>query len=416
MQAVRDKLRIEYVAIGDLRPDPFNPRRISDEEMEALTRSIREFGLVDPLVVRKEDRSIIGGHQRLVAAKRLGFTEVPVVFVDLSEEQARLLNLALNRISGAWDEELLAQLFKELKLAEADLTLSGFCEDEITGFLKSLEAKEKRHRAETFDVEAALADAKKAEPRTRLGDLYLLGPHRLLCGDASDPGAADRLMGGTQIDLLFTDPPYGIGYVPRDRPAQVRDRTRRRFDGILNDDEPQALIEAAWANIVGLSKEGTVYYVCAGTPIVPLLHRLLTETCGREPTIIVWAKPTFTLTRRDYHPQFEFIFYGWKGKKHFWCGDRRQSDLWLESREPTSTYSHPTQKPLALVERALTNSSEEDALVLDPFLGSGTTLIAAERLGRRCYGIELDPYFCDVIVARWEAFTGEKAKLEKEDR
>jgi len=219
-------------------------------------------------------------------------------------------------------------------------------------------------------------------------------------------------MGEEKADIVFTDPPYGVNYVPRERPTAKGTGSRRRFGGILNDDQPQDLIEAAWQNIASVSRDGTVYYVCAGTPIIALLHRLFTETCGRQPTIIVWGKESFSLTRRDYHPQFEFILYGWLGRKHYWCGDRRQSDLWLQSREPTSTYSHPTQKPLALVERALTNSSREGDLVLDLFMGSGTTLIAAERLGRHCYGMELDPHFCDVIVAKWKAFTGEAARLE----
>lgn len=412
MRRERRRLRIEYVPIRVLKPDPFNPRRISSGEMDSLTRSIKDFGMVDPLVVRREDNVVIGGHQRLLAAKRLGHTHVPVVFVDLTQEQAKLLNLALNRISGEWDEELLGRLFEELKVANTDLSLSGFGEDEIGDFLKDLETRERRHRIETFDVGKALANAQRVVPRTKLGDLYLLGPHRLLCGDAASLKSVSRLMAGERADILFTDPPYGIDYVPRERPSAKGTRSQRRFDGILNDHQPHQIVEAAWKNILSASREGTAFYICAGGPIVPLLYRLFRQTCGRDPTIIVWGKESFSLSRRDYHPQLEFIFYGWKGKKHYWCGDRRQGDLWLESREPTSTYCHPTQKPLALVERALKNSSRKDDLVLDPFLGSGTTLVAAERLGRRCYAIELDPYYVDVAVSRWEAFTGEKARLE----
>ena len=388
MERESERLRIEYVRIDELQPDPFNPRRMPHAEMEALTRSIREFGLVDPLVVRKEDNSIIGGHQRLLAAKRLGYEEVPVVYVDVSQEQARLLNLALNRISGQWDQQLLAQLFKELKVLDVDLTLSGFGEEEILGFLQSLERRERRHRAETFDLELALADVGRVQPRTEVGDLYLLGEHRLLCADSTNAEEMARLMAGERVDLVFTDPPYSVGYRPRRTRAGREGSSGRRFEGILNDDERAVgVIEGVWANVLSVSREGTVFYWCAGGPIVPLLHRLFTETCGREPTMIVWAKESFSLTRRDYHRQHELVFYSWLGRRHYWCGDRTQSDLWLERRELTSTYCHPTQKPLVLVERALRNSSREGEPVLDPFLGSGTTLIAAERLGRRCFGV-----------------------------
>ena len=205
-------LTVEYLPIGDLKPDPFNPRRISDEELETLTRSIQQFGLVDPIIVRRADLTVIGGHQRLVAARRLGYDAVPVVLVDLSQEQARLLNLALNKITGTWDQELLARLLKDLSIVpEVDLSLSGFGEDELQKLLKSLEARDKRDKIEDFNLEDALATA-EAVPVTQPGDLWLLGDHRLLCGDATNEEDVARLFDGETAALMATDPPYLVDY------------------------------------------------------------------------------------------------------------------------------------------------------------------------------------------------------------
>ncbi|MDA0734836.1 MAG: ParB N-terminal domain-containing protein, partial [Chloroflexi bacterium] len=207
------ELAITQMPIGDLHPDPANPRRISDEELESLTRSIREFGMPEPIIARREDLTVIGGHQRLLAARRLGLKTVPVVLVDLSQEQAHLLNLALNRISGTWDQELLARLLGELhSLPDVDLTLSGFSEDELKKHLKGLEAREKKERLETFDLDAALEQASRAAPVAHTGDLWRLGEHRLLCGDATDSGDVARLMGEARASMAFTDPPYNVAY------------------------------------------------------------------------------------------------------------------------------------------------------------------------------------------------------------
>ncbi len=208
--AALPSLTVEDVAIDLLRPDPANPRRISDDELDALERSLRQFGFVQPVLARRHDGIVIGGHQRLVAARRLGLTSVPVIYLDLTPEHARLLGLALNKISGSWDDALLARLLADLQATpDLDLSLSGFGEDEVKELLRSLETRERRERPEAFDLEEALAEARRA-PRTKPGDLWALGDHRLLCGDATSAADVARLLDGAAPTLLTTDPPYGV--------------------------------------------------------------------------------------------------------------------------------------------------------------------------------------------------------------
>jgi DNA modification methylase len=401
----------EYLPIDDLHPDPANPRRISDQELESLTRSIEQFGFVDPVIARLEDKSVIGGHQRLLAARRLGLETVPVVFVDLSVEQARLLNLALNRISGDWDQELLARLVSDLDPIESiDLTLSGFEEDELSKLLKSLDSRERRERAETFDLDTALEAADQSPACTKTGDLWVLGDHRLLCGDSTDTAAVERLLGGSPAAMCFMDPPYNVAY--GDHGGQQQGAKRRR---IANDAMPPEQWEAfcrGWAEQLISNVDGALY-VCMSTKEWPLVSRVLEEAGAHWSDTVIWAKDRFTLGRSDYQRQYEPIWFGWReGAKHFWCGDRDQGDVWQIPR-PAESPLHPTMKPLELVERAIENSSQVGDAVLDLFLGSGTTLIASERTGRVCRGMELDPKYVDVAVARWENFTDLEAKKEK---
>lgn len=397
-------LSIDHVSIDSLQLDPANPRRMADAELEMLTRSIREFGFVDPVIARREDGVVVGGHQRLLAARKLGMKTVPVVYVDLTLEQARLLNLALNKISGSFDEELLARLLAELNLVpDVDLTLSGFREDELGRLLKSLDAREKRERVEDFDLEAALEEAAR-EPRTKLGDVWVLGEHRLLCGDATDPAQVRAMLGETRAAMAFTDPPYNVGY---EGGASVRKGRKAIANDDLGENFGQFLGQAC-RNIL-TSTDGAVY-VCMSSSELHTLQRAFVEAGGHWSTFIIWAKDRFTLGRSDYQRQYEPILYGWReGAQHHWCGDRDQGDIWTVER-PSSSEAHPTMKPLALVERALGNSSRAGDVVLDTFLGSGSTLIACERTGRVCYGMELDPHYCDVVLMRWEAFSGMKAE------
>jgi DNA modification methylase len=405
--ATAPPIQIEQVAIDELRPDPANPRRISDAELEALTRSLKEYGFLQPVIARREDRVVIGGHQRLLAARRLGMKTVPVIFVDLTLEQARLLNLALNKISGSWDDELLARLLADLQPVEGiDLSLSGFTEDELDKLLKSLDVREKRERAESFDVDAAL-EAARAATRAKRGELWALGDHRLLIGDATDAAAVQRLLDGKQTQMCFTDPPYNVDYGKGGGSFAVRRNKRTIQNDCLSPEEWERFVRG-WAGNLLASVDGALY-ICMSTREWPTMCAILTGLGAHWSDSIIWAKGRFVPGRADYQRSFEPVFYGWRdGAKHQWHGGRTQDDVWRIER-PSDSDAHPTMKPLPLVEKAISNSSSAGDVVLDLFLGSGTTLIAAERTGRVCYGMELDAHYGSVVLARWESFSGKEA-------
>jgi DNA modification methylase len=398
---------VEEVAIDQLRPDPANPRRIGDDELDALTRSLRQFGFVQPVLARREDQVVIGGHQRLVAARRLGLTTVPVTYLDLSIEQARLLNLALNKISGTWDDQLLARLLADLQASpDVDLSLSGFGEGELRDLLRSLETREKRERPEDFDLDSALEDATR-EPRSKPGDLWALGEHRLLCGDATKPEDIEKLLAGGQASMAFTDPTYNVSL--GDHGGQQRGTRKRRIANDSMDPIAWEVFVRAWGRNLLTSVDGAIY-VCMSSKEMPLVSRVLAEEGGHWSDTIIWRKDRFVLGRADYQRAYEPIWFGWReGASHHWCGDRDQDDVW-EINRPSDAPLHPTMKPLPLMERAIANSSVAGGLVLDTFAGSGSTLIACERTGRRCAALELDPRYVDVVLARWERFSGQTAE------
>jgi DNA modification methylase len=392
---------IEQIPIDALRPDPANPRRISEEELDALERSIRQFGFVQPVLARREDATVIGGHQRLLAARWLGLTSVPVIWLDLSAEQARLMGLALNKISGSWDEALLARLLADLQaIPDLDLSLSGFDEDEVKELLRSLETREKREQVESFNPEEALEEARRA-PRTKPGDLWALADHRLLCGDATSAEDVSRVLGGRPAAMSFADPPYNVDL--GNHGGQQRGARRRRIANDSLDPVAWESFVRAWARNLLTSVDGAIY-CCMSSKELPLVSRVLAEEGGHWSDTIIWRKDHFVLGRADYQRGYEPIWYGWReGASHHWCGDRDQDDVWNIDR-PSDSPLHPTMKPLPLMERAIENSSRAGDLVLDPFLGSGSTIIAAERTGRACAGIELDPIYAEVAVRRWEHF------------
>jgi DNA modification methylase len=436
-------LTVEEVPIDDLRPDPANPRRISEDELDALERSLRQFGFVQPVLARREDRTVIGGHQRLVAARRLGLTSVPVTFLDVTVEQARLLGLALNKISGSWDEQLLARLLADLQATpDVDLSLSGFGDDEVKDLLRSLETREKREHVESFDLDEALEEARRA-PRTKPGDLWVLGDHRLLCGDATSAADVARLLDGAEPKLLATDPPYGVSLDgswrdgvynalgPAEKaymrvsgqpdadgatgaPGGARGRTRGHRNTTLSGDT-----RVDWSEAFALVPSLQVGYVWhAGVHAAEVAQGL--ERIGFEiVSQVIWDKGLFAMGRSWYHWSHEPCWVVRKaGAKVPFRGSRDQATIWRVpspkmimggSTEPA--LDHPTQKSLVLFETPIRNHLKAGEALYEPFCGSGTALIAAERTGTRCYAMEIDPIYVEVALARWERFSGQAAVL-----
>jgi len=435
-------LTVEQVAIDLLRPDPANPRRISDEELDALERSLREFGFVQPVLARREGRTVIGGHQRLVAARRLGLTSVPVIWLDVSVEQARLLGLALNKISGSWDDALLARLLADLQASpEIDLAVSGFAEDEIKNLLRSLEVREKRERVESFDLDEALEEATRA-PRTKPGDLWVLGDHRLLCGDSTDPEAVARLLDGAEPKLLATDPPYGVSLDGSWRDGVYNalgpaEKTYMRIDDHLAADDATGASGGArgrskghrnttisgdtrvdWSEAFALVPSLQVGYVWhAGVHAGEVAQGL--ERIGFEIVAqVIWDKGLFAMGRSWYHWSHEPCWVvRKKGVKVRFYGSRDQATIWhvpspkmimAGSAEPR--LDHPTQKPLVLFETPIRNHLKVSEALYEPFCGSGTALVAAERTGCRCYAMVIEPIYVEVALRRWERFSGSIAE------
>jgi ParB-like chromosome segregation protein Spo0J len=433
-------LAIEQVPIDSLHPDPANPRRISEEELDSLERSIRQFGFVQPVLARREDGVVIGGHQRLVAARRLGLTTVPVCFLDLSIEQARLLNLALNKIGGSFDDALLARLLADLQaMPEIDLTLSGFGEDEIADLLRSLETREKRERVESFDLDEALAEATRSQ-RSKLGDLWVLGDHRLLCGDSTDPEAVARLLDGAEPRLLATDPPYGVSLDGSWRDGVFNalgpaEKAYMRIDGHPDADDATAAPGGAhgrkrrnttisgdtrvdWSQAFELVPSLAVGYIWhAGVHAAQVAAGL--ERIGFEiVSQVIWDKGLFAMGRSWYHWSHEPCWVvRKKGAKVRFLGTRDQATIWRVpspkmimggSSEPR--LDHPTQKPLVLFETPIRNHLRSGEALYEPFAGSGTALIAAERTGTCAYAMEIDPIYVEVALRRWERFAGSTAE------
>ena len=413
------QIKVKHLPIGDLHPDPANPRRISDQELESLTRSIRQFGMPEPIIARREDRVVIGGHQRLLAARRLGLKTVPVVLVDLSQEQARLLNLALNRISGSWDQEMLGRLLAELaQVPDVDLSLSGFSEDELKKHLKGLEAREKRERLESFDLAAALEEASRVAPVAHTGDLWRLGEHRFLCGDSTDGGDVGRLFSEEKASLLATDPPYLVDYSGGNHPASKGNKGKAGRDKHWDEYvDPEVSVEF-FAKFLALGlehlKPRSAVYQWHAHRRQALVEQAWTQCGLLVHQQIIWMKARGVLTHSHYLWAHEPCFYGWvEGQPPSKKPPANQRTVWELDQQGSSMNIHPTQKPLELFLRPIEYHTEPGDICYEPFLGSGTQLIAAEKLGRVCYAMEQSPEYLDVAVLRWEAFTGEKAVREE---
>jgi len=393
------ELTLQHWPIDRLVEYARNPRK-NDEAVDRMCGAIREFGFRIPIVARS-DGAVVDGHLRLKAARKLGLNEVPVVLADeLTEAQIKAFRLLANRSAtwAEWDEELLWLELTELEQQGFDLDFTGFDLDEIERFLEPPESGS--------DDEEQIPEP-AAEPVSRPGDLWICGEHRVLCGDATVLADVEKLLDGELADMAFTDPPYNVNYA-----NSAQDKRQGKNRPILNDALGEgfgALLYDACVNILTVTK-GAVY-ICMSSSELDTLQKAFRDAGGRWSTFIVWAKNTFTLGRSDYQRQYEPILYGWKeGADHYWCGARDQGDVWFFDK-PAKNDLHPTMKPVALIERAIRNSSKSRDIVLDPFGGSGTTMIAAERAGRRARLIELDPKYVDVIVQRWQNETGGRAKL-----
>jgi DNA modification methylase len=401
-----DDLEIAWRPLGELIPYARNPRTHTDAQVAQIAASIREFGWTNPVLVDGAS-GIIAGHGRVLAATKLGLERVPVIeLVHMSEAQKRAYVLADNQLAlnAGWDEALLRLELADLSELGFDLGLIGFG----AGELERLLAGDGRTGLTEDDDAPALPE----QAVTKAGDLWILGEHRLLCGDATVLADVERVLDGRLADMTFTDPPYNVDYG-----SSAKDRLRGNRRKILNDDLGDGFVSflhSACINILTVTK-GTVY-VCMSSSELHTLQRAFTAAGGKWSTFVIWAKHTFTLGRADYQRMYEPILYGWRdGHDHYWCGARDQGDVWFFDK-PVRNDLHPTMKPVALIERAVRNSSKSRDIVLDPFGGSGSTLIACAKCGREARLIELEPRYCDVIVQRWQAWSGEVATLQADGR
>lgn len=383
--------------IDSLLPASYNPRSISAEAMEGLKASIKRFGQVQQIVRNTRTGHIVGGHQRVQAMKALGIERVEVKNVDLSDAEEKALNVALNSpaISGVFTANL-NELLDEIK--------GSMPVDYEAMLLDQLRIPTEIVPAEGLCDPDEVPEA-PAEPKTKFGDLYRLGEHRLLCGDSTNVQHVERLMDGEKADMVFTDPPYNIAYE-----GGTKKRTLIENDNMDGGEFYQFLV-AIYTNLFAVMAPGASIYVSHADMERVNFTKAFVDAGFHLSSIIIWAKNNATFGRQDYFWKHEPILYGWNSDgAHKWYGPTNEETIW-EIDRPSRSEEHPTMKPVALVERSLKNSSLPGHSVLDVFGGSGTTLLACETLKRKAKLLELDPRYVDVIVSRWEKFTGKKAEL-----
>ena len=397
------------VTVDDLIPYALNSRTHSDEQVAQLAASIREFGFTNPVLI-DEENNLIAGHGRLLAARKLKLDVVPAIIVDgMDDRKRRALVIADNKLAlnSGWDEDALRVELEDLAGDFGELM--GFSEDELVELLKGEET-------EGLTDEDAVPEAPDV-PITVEGDVWVLGGHRLMCGDSTSIDAVEKLMDGAKADMVFTDPPYGMSYgggrARGDNVKFKRGGGIKSHGMILGDDfqgdELIGMIRDAVGSAISVCKSGAAKYVCFPWRTYAEFEDALDQIGMKVSACIVWDKKSIGLGNANYRPQHEFIFYS---KGDSWHGDKSQSDVWYNSRGATGEYVHPTQKPVELVEKAINNSSKGQDIVIDVFGGSGSTLIACEKTARDCRMMELDPKYCDVIIQRWQEFTGKTASLE----
>lgn len=381
-------MEIREIRLSELHPASYNPRKKlkkGDKEYEKIKQSLLKFGYVDPIIVNK-DLTVIGGHQRLTVLKDLDYETAKCVIVDLSKEDEKALNIALNKITGQWDDQLLADLLLDLQEADFNLDLTGFEPPEIDDILSNVHDKDLSD--DDFDVEEEL----KKPTFSKRGDIWQLGKHRVICGDSTKAETYDQLLGDNKANLVVTDPPYNV---------DVEETAGK----ILNDNMPdsdfyQFLFDMFSQVEKHMETDASIYVFHADTEGLNF-RKAFKEAGFYLSGCCIWKKNSLVLGRSPYQWQHEPCLFGWKQKgKHQWFSDRKQTTIWEYDR-PKSSKDHPTMKPIPLMAYPIQNSSMRGTLVLDPFLGSGSTLMAADQTGRVCYGIELDEKFVDVIVKRY---------------
>lgn len=430
---------IVTLKIKDLKPYEKNARRHEAADVAAIAKSIEAFGFNDPVGVWGPNNIIVEGHGRVMAAKQLGMTEVPCIRLDsLTDEQRRAYALAHNKTAelSVWDPNLLPAELKEIRSYDM----------EAFGFIPPAEIGVEDH----FTDPDLLPEDENAEPITRRGDIYILGDHKLICGDSTDPEDMQKLMGDELADLWVTDPPYNValGYGMTPEEAKI---LRRRTDGLtvqndgMSPEEFLEFLKKAFTSAAEYIRPGGAFYIWHSGKESLNFFLAARDTGLQVREQLIWVKSTFALVRQDYHWQHEPCLYGWKdGAGHYFVDDRTQTTVYEDARpniakmtkdemrrllediysdktsttvihedKPSRSEAHPTMKPVRLIARSLRNSSRPGEIVLDTFGGSGTTMIACEQLHRKCRMVELDPHYCDVIVKRWEDLTGRTAVLER---
>ena len=384
---------LKVLPISVLKPAEYNPRKKlkpGDKEYKKIKDSIEEFGFADPLVINA-DMTIIGGHQRLNVAIDLGYTEVPCAVVDVDKTREKALNIALNKITGEWDEQMLADLLTDLKEADYDLDYTGFEAPEVEQLFSNI--YDKKVKEDDFDVDKEL----QQPCFSQIGDLWLLGKHRVICGDSTGEEIYTRLMDEQLANLVLTDPPYNV---------DVEETAGKIMNDNMGDQEFYNFLLSAYRCMhANLADDGSIYVWHADTEGINF--RTAFKDAGFYLSgCCIWVKNSLVLGRSPYQWRHEPCLFGWKQKgKHQWYGDRKQTTVW-EYDKPRSSKDHPTMKPVQLMSYPIKNSTMTNGIVLDPFLGSGSTLIACCETDRVCRGIELDPKFVDCIVKRYIEWAG----------
>jgi site-specific DNA-methyltransferase (adenine-specific) len=393
-------MQIQQKQIKDLIPYINNSRTHSDKQVAQIAASIKEFGWTNPILV-DGDNGIIAGHGRLLAARKLNMDTVPVIeLAHLSENQKKALIIADNKLAlnSDWDTELLMLELQELNGDDYDLSILGFNQDELNALLNPIEP------TTGLTDEDAVPDVPE-KPKTKLGDIYILGNHRLMCGDSTSIDSVEKLMNGQLADQLVTDPPYNIAY---EGGSKKREQIK---NDEMADEEFRQFLKDVYIAANAVMKAGAVFYIWHADTEGYNFRGAARDMGWKVRQTLIWNKDNSAFGRSDYHWKHEPCLYGWKeGAAHLWATDRKQTTV-IECKRPSKSDLHPTMKPVELMEYQILNNTKGSDIVLDLFGGSGSTMIAAEKIGRKSCLMELDPKYCDVIVKRWEEFTGKKAIL-----